>query len=135
MIHDALEREIFEQSYSEATKVFDEGDGDDPATLNVDQRNIYEGTGEAYWFFRNAFNRDSTTARAHDADVNNEPRMCPNAYWNGSTTNYCNGFTSDDVVAHEWGHAYTEHTHGLIYQCQSGALTSPTPTSGARRST
>ncbi len=25
-------------------------------------------------------------------------------------------------MAHEWGHAYTEYTHGLIYQWQSGAL-------------
>jgi hypothetical protein len=25
-------------------------------------------------------------------------------------------------VAHEWGHAYTDYTHNLIYQCQAGAL-------------
>jgi hypothetical protein len=55
--------------------------------------------------------------------VNNDPTIaCPNANWNGSTTNYCNGVTADDVVAHEWGHAYTEFTHGLIYQFQPGAL-------------
>ena len=55
--------------------------------------------------------------------VNNDPRIaCPNANWNGVTTNYCDGVTSDDVVAHEWGHAYTEYTSGLIYQWQSGAL-------------
>ena len=55
--------------------------------------------------------------------INNDPRIsCPNANWNGLTTNYCNGVTSDDVVAHEWGHAYTERTHGLIYQWQPGAL-------------
>ena len=55
--------------------------------------------------------------------VNNDPTIaCPNANWNGTTTNYCNGVTSDDVVAHEWGHAYTEFTHGLIYQWQPGAL-------------
>ena len=55
--------------------------------------------------------------------VNNDPTIaCPNANWNGTTTNYCNGVTADDVVAHEWGHAYTEFTHGLIYQYQPGAL-------------
>ena len=55
--------------------------------------------------------------------VNNDGRInCPNANWNGVTTNYCNGVTADDVVAHEWGHAYTEFTHGLIYQWQPGAL-------------
>ena len=30
--------------------------------------------------------------------------------------------TGDDTVAHEWGHAYTDTTHNLIYQWQSGAL-------------
>ena len=55
--------------------------------------------------------------------VNNDPTInCPNANWNGATTNYCNGVTSDDVVAHEWGHAYTQFTHDLIYQWQPGAL-------------
>lgn len=55
--------------------------------------------------------------------VNNDPTIsCPNANWNGATTNYCNGVTSDDVVAHEWGHAYTQFTHNLIYQWQPGAL-------------
>jgi hypothetical protein len=55
--------------------------------------------------------------------VNNDPRIsCPNANWNGVTTNYCNGVTADDVVAHEWAHAYTEYTWGGIYQWQPGAL-------------
>ncbi len=124
MVHDGLEREIYEQAYTEANKVFDEGDGDDPATLNEDQRNIHDGSGEAYYFFLNAFGRDSYDAAGHTMSiVNNDPTIeCPNANWNGTTTNYCNGVTSDDVVAHEWGHAYTEYTHGLIYQYQSGAL-------------
>jgi len=49
-------------------------------------------------------------------------QRCPNAYWDGISTNYCPGFDADDVVSHEWSHAYTEYTHGLIYQYQSGAL-------------
>jgi Zn-dependent metalloprotease len=47
---------------------------------------------------------------------------CPNASWNGLYTTYCPGVTSDDVVSHEWGHAYTEYTAGLIYIWQTGAL-------------
>eukprot|EP00004_Rigifila_ramosa_P026219 TRINITY_DN806_c0_g1_i2.p1 TRINITY_DN806_c0_g1~~TRINITY_DN806_c0_g1_i2.p1 ORF type:complete len:628 (+),score=139.15 TRINITY_DN806_c0_g1_i2:28-1911(+) len=47
---------------------------------------------------------------------------CPNAHWDGSKTEYCAGLEAVDVVAHEWGHAYTEYTHGLIYAFQSGAL-------------
>ena len=47
---------------------------------------------------------------------------CPNAFWNGSTTNFCIGLAVDDVIAHEWTHAYTDFTHNLIYQWQPGAL-------------
>ena len=55
--------------------------------------------------------------------VNNDPSInCPNANWNGTTTNYCTDVSTDDTVAHEWGHAYTEYTSGLIYQWQSGAM-------------
>ena len=81
-------------------------------------------SGQAYWHFLNAFGRDSYDGLGHEmTTVNNDPRIdCPNANWNGNTTNYCNGVTSDDVVAHEWGHAYTEYTAGLIYQWQPGAL-------------
>jgi hypothetical protein len=47
---------------------------------------------------------------------------CPNANWNSSETSFCNGTTADDVVAHEWAHAYTEYTDNLIYSYQPGAL-------------
>jgi Zn-dependent metalloprotease len=47
---------------------------------------------------------------------------CPNASWNGTYTQYCEGVSGDDTVAHEWGHAYTDYTHNLIYQWQPGAL-------------
>ena len=47
---------------------------------------------------------------------------CPNAWWNGSWVSFCPGMGTDDIVAHEWGHAYTEYTHGLTYRNQSGAL-------------
>lgn len=47
---------------------------------------------------------------------------CPNAAWTGSSTLFCKGVTADDVVAHEWTHGYTQVTHGLVMQWQSGAL-------------
>ncbi|CAM2006608.1 M4 family metallopeptidase [Acanthopleuribacter pedis] len=47
---------------------------------------------------------------------------CPNAFWDGRRTTYCAGFAVDDVIAHEWTHAYTTHLHNLIYRWQSGAL-------------
>lgn len=101
------------------------GEGDPfPGTLDEDQRNEVLGTGEAYWMFRNTFGYNSWDgAGGRMITVNNDPRInCPNANWNGVTTNYCTGVTGDDTVAHEWGHAYTESTSGLIYQWQSGAM-------------
>ena len=123
MMDDALRRHVFEQRFRPAAEVWAEGDPF-PGALNVDQQNIVLGSGEAYWLFRNAFGRDSYDGRGHRMNtVNNDPTIaCPNANWNGTTTNYCNGVTSDDTVAHEWAHAYTEHTSNLIYQFQSGAL-------------
>jgi len=50
------------------------------------------------------------------------PDWCPNASWNGSLTSFCEGMAADDVIAHEWTHAYTDGTHDLIYQWQPGAL-------------
>ncbi len=100
-------------------------DGDPyPGGLNSAQQDLVVTAGNSYWLFANTFGRDSYDGEgATMITVNNDPAIeCPNANWNGVTTNYCNGVTSDDVVAHEWGHAYTEYTSGLIYQWQSGAL-------------
>ncbi|MEO8425053.1 MAG: M4 family metallopeptidase [Actinomycetota bacterium] len=120
-VNDALFRRLFE--ISTATQVWQEGDAF-PGVLNQDQQNIVIASGNAYYHFLNAFGRDSYDgAGAEMRSVNNDPTIeCPNANWNGATTNYCNGVTADDVVAHEWGHAYTQFTHDLIYQWQSGAL-------------
>lgn len=123
MIHDGLSRELYEGSYSRSNLKWREGQKF-PGKLDVDQQNEVLATGESYWFFENGFDRDSYDGLGHKMiTVNNDPTIsCPNANWNGVTTNYCSGVSSDDVVAHEWGHAYTEYTHGLIYQWQSGAL-------------
>ncbi|NYI79777.1 M4 family metallopeptidase [Nocardioides panzhihuensis] len=127
MIHSANERELIEKHNTPDTAddatVWVENDAF-PGTLDQDQQNEVATTGESYWLFQNTFGRDSYDGSgAKMVTVNNDPGIsCPNANWNGATTNYCSGVTSDDVVAHEWGHAYTEHTSGLIYQWQSGAL-------------
>ncbi len=122
-VNDALDRELYESSPAESDLVWSEGDAF-PGDLNVDQQNLVNSAGEAYWFYANTFGRDSYDGLgAVMKTVNNDPRIsCPNANWNGVTTNYCDGVTSDDIVSHEWGHAYTEYTSGLIYQYQSGAL-------------
>ena len=127
MATDALHRVLFEASGTppniNLTKVWEEGDTF-PGSLNGEQQNLVTFSGQSYGIFSSTFGRDSYDGLGAEMHtVNNDPRIqCPNANWNGITTNYCNGVTADDVVAHEWGHAYTEFTHGLIYQWQPGAL-------------
>ena len=124
LLHDALFRRLFEfNNGGNLTQVWQEGNRF-PGTLGQDQQNIVNFSSDAYYHFFNAFGRDSYDGLGHEMlSVNNDPRIsCPNANWNGLTTNYCDGVTSDDVVAHEWGHAYTQFTHNLIYQWQPGAL-------------
>ena len=95
----------------------------DPPTLVPPVDNLYDFAGQVYAFFSRGFGRDSFDgAGAIMRSVYLVNDICPNAYWDSSTTNYCPGFDTDDIVAHEWGHAYTEHTHNLIYAYQSGAL-------------
>ena len=128
LVDNALHRILFEAELRQNgtiqfKKVWEEGDNRNKLKT-VDQENMVDSTGEAYWFFHNAFGRDSWDGEgANMVTINNDPRInCPNANWNGVTTNYCDGVSSDDVVAHEWGHAYTEKTSGLIYQWQPGAM-------------
>jgi Zn-dependent metalloprotease len=131
LVTDALERYLYTTDYSPAnppttkvkvTPVWGEGDPF-PGTLNQDQQNLLQSSEESYWMFMNAWGVDSYDARGGERiTLHNRPDSCPNASWNGSYTSYCSGVYADDVVSHEWGHAYTEYNSGLIYQWQSGAL-------------
>ncbi len=117
----ALDRRVYEISTNNL--VWKEGDAF-PGTLTIWQRNEVEASGHVYNFFKNGFGQISYNGNdAQMRTINNNPNIsCPNANWNGYTANYCNGTASDDVIAHEWGHAYTQYTSGLIYAYQSGAL-------------
>ena len=123
MIHSALDRRLYEVQRAPANLIWTEGDAF-PGSLDQWQAEEVAAAGDAYWFFANAFGRDSFDGAGRIMEtVNNDPNIsCPNANWNGVTANYCTGTATDDVVVHEWGHAYTEYTHGLIYQWQPGAL-------------
>ncbi|WP_034059669.1 M4 family metallopeptidase [Lacinutrix jangbogonensis] len=116
-----LDRIVYEGNTGNT--VWEEGDAF-PGSLSIWQRNEVEASGHVYNFFNNAFGYTSYDgADAQMRTINNDPGIsCPNANWNGSTANYCDGTASDDVIAHEWGHAYTQFTSGLIYQWQSGAI-------------
>jgi len=124
----ALNRIIYTPLYGTPFAVRNEGDpytpGNPPGTTGADPiNNLYLFAGETYNLFHSSFGRDAYDGAGHTMHsvllANNN---CPNAYWNGVSTNYCADFDADDVVSHEWGHAYTEYTHGLIYSYQSGAL-------------
>jgi len=85
--------------------------------------NMIVASKEVYDFFKKTFGRDSFDDKGTAMDaIFDRGYSCPNASWNGTFISFCPGFTTDDVTAHEWGHAYTEFTHGLIYQWQPGAL-------------
>ena len=85
--------------------------------------NLYDFAAHTYNLYSSAFGRDAYDGAGHPmASVFLVNDQCPNAYWNGIATNYCPDLDADDVVSHEWSHAYTQFTHGLIYAYQSGAL-------------
>jgi bacillolysin len=129
--HAALNRTIYSPDYDPDSPdmfvVRREGEppfpGPPPELGGQPFNNLYDYAGQTYNLFRSAFGRDSYDGAGHPmASVYLVNDQCPNAYWNGIATNYCPDLDADDVVAHEWGHAYTQFTHGLIYAYQSGAL-------------
>ncbi|MDQ3131261.1 MAG: M4 family metallopeptidase, partial [Acidobacteriota bacterium] len=127
-IHDALSRRAYDglslpnvpPSYP-AAPFWTEGQAF--PTVSTEANNMLIASKETYDVFKNAFNRDSFNGSGATMDsIFNRGYSCPNASWNGTFISFCAGLTTDDVTAHEWGHAYTEFTHGLIYQWQPGAL-------------
>lgn len=98
-------------------------EGDTLPTGNAEADNMIDASKETYDLFLHAFGRDSYDGAGATMDsIFNRGNSCPNASWNGVFISFCPGTTSDDVTAHEWGHAYTEYTDGLIYAWQPGAL-------------
>ncbi|MCB0446908.1 MAG: M4 family metallopeptidase [Gelidibacter sp.] len=117
----AIDRKVYENNTGNL--VWQEGNAL-PGALTIWQRNEVIASGHVYDFFKNAFgfiSYDGVDGTMRT--INNNPNIsCPNASWNGFSANYCDGTASDDVIAHEWGHAYTEYNSGLIYAFQSGAI-------------
>ncbi|WP_298313452.1 M4 family metallopeptidase [uncultured Aquimarina sp.] len=117
----ALDRVLYEENTSNL--VWQEGDAF-PGILDQWQQTELAAAEHTYNFFKNAFGYLSYDGQdAQMITINNNPNIsCPNANWNGVSANYCTGTAADDVVAHEWGHAYTEYTSNLIYAYESGAI-------------
>ncbi len=77
-------------------------------------------------FGRNSYDDNGSSM---NISVNYSAEGDNNAYWNGSQIvvwSWSSGWRSlascPDVIAHEWGHAITGSTSGLVYQLESGAL-------------
>lgn len=128
-IHEGLDRMIYDGPAggyrpNDPTANLLRKEGDAPVgDVGVD--NLYDFAGEVYTLFFNTFGMDGYNGRGatmRSVKDANQPGFCPNASWNGVFTQYCTGTITDDIVAHEWGHAYTEYTHNLIYQWQPGGL-------------
>ncbi|MFT4986824.1 MAG: bacillolysin [Flavobacteriales bacterium] len=117
----AIDRVLYEEDTSNT--VWEEGDPL-PGDLTNPQQVLVTASEHTYNFFKNAFGFISyDNADAQMKLVNNTLGIeCPNAFWNGVAANFCEQLAVDDIVGHEWGHAYTQFTSGSIYQWQSGAI-------------
>lgn len=103
----------------------------DPATADEAVNGAYDGLGSTWALLHDALGRDSLDDRGMGllATVH-YGRNYLNAFWDGRQMVFGDGdgeifvsFTGSlDVIAHELAHGLTEHTAGLRYADQSGAL-------------
>lgn len=96
----------------------------------ADADEAYDAAGIVHATYRDCFGRDSLDGKgmALVATVNHR-RGYNNAFWDGSQMAYGNGdgklfrsFMDLSVIAHEMTHGVIQHSGGLIYKDQSGAL-------------
>ncbi len=105
-------------------------EGDQPVA-DVAVNEAYDGLGNTWTLYFDAFARDSLDGKGMPllATVH-YGQSYDNAFWDGSQMVFGDGdglifnrFTvSLDVIGHELAHGVTEHTAGLVYSGQSGAL-------------
>lgn len=98
------------------------------APVNAAAERVLDATAGVYRFFANLTGGTHLSYDGRSApmtavvDAAALDGRCPNASWDGSSVNLCLDTAVDDVVAHEWVHAYTDATDDLIYRWQPGAL-------------
>jgi cysteine-rich repeat protein len=123
-----IQRRVYDREHSTLALYWREGD---QAPLdNPDVENLIAYSEDVYNLFLTMSKGDFRSWNRYDGIMHSvynatDFEDCiesPNAFWNGTFTAFCPGLPSDDVVAHEWAHAYTESTHQLVYSYQSGAL-------------
>ncbi|UXI67935.1 M4 family metallopeptidase [Tahibacter amnicola] len=113
-----------------------EGGSSSDSVVNQAYRNV----GRVYWFFRDAFGRDSFNGAGAKITVSVKATFqgqsgCSgdNAFWSGSQIAMGQGGSTffdmnsePDVMYHELGHAVTQYTSNLVYQKESGGLNEAT---------
>ena len=125
-VYPLLARRLYKNSSSPGDLIWTEGDPFPGGLLNG-QAEILTVSAHFYQLLSATFGRDSYDDQGAmlRAVYNPSSLNCidsPNANWNGNTANFCPKVISDDVIAHEWGHALIESTSNLIYAYQPGAL-------------
>ncbi len=123
-----IQRRIYEHNGSNL--VWEEGDAlpynGSGGFADDEINNLITVAEETYTTFSNisggtflSWNGNDTSMRSY---YDRTGMDCPNAFFDGSSTSFCVGTATDDVIAHEWSHGYTSSTHNLVYAWQSGAL-------------
>lgn len=111
-----------------AMKVRGEGD---PAARDAAANQVYDAAGATHDLFFQVYKRDSLDGRGHPLDLYiHSGTGFNNAFWDGqqmafgdSDTLVFDSLTEDpDVTGHELTHGVTEHSAGLEYHDQPGAL-------------
>ncbi|MFK7835820.1 MAG: M4 family metallopeptidase [Sulfitobacter sp.] len=102
----------------------------DAATGDEEVDRAYDGAGDVFDLYSEEFNRNSIDGFGMTmVQTVHHRRKYNNAFWNGAQMAYGDGdgeifrtFTELSVIAHEISHGVVQHSGGLIYQGQSGAL-------------
>ncbi|MDP5307680.1 M4 family metallopeptidase [Paracoccus spongiarum] len=102
----------------------------DPSTGDAEADLAYDGAGEVFSLFAEEYGRNSLDGRGLPliATVRHR-RNYNNAFWDGTQMAYGTGdgevfrtFLELSVIGHEMAHGVIQHSGGLIYENQSGAL-------------
>ncbi len=110
-------------------------EGQKPLPKDKDARNVIEGAGHVWTFYKKLFNRNSIDNKGMAILQNihyREKKYKPfyNAFWDGEQmfygsgkAKYTNSFTTDlDIIGHELTHGVIDYEAALNYENQSGAL-------------
>lgn len=88
-----------------------------------DADNTHRYVGNTYDFYFQKDNRLGMNNRdGLIKSYTNIPCQRPNAYWDGTSINFCHGMMTQDIVSHEYTHGVTQYSANLGGSNQSGAL-------------